>query len=163
MACLLSFKKYLSLLKALAREWEKNNHTESLDEYFMEVGWEAQDFYRRNPGLYGKSDDWVQENPFDIMNHNECPWMSPNLYGVRYEGGTPACQSPHLLSLALLLLLPFLWILNPVLTTLFPPWRPCQNVLPALHQTPSITGQGKPYPISCVLTPSIPTQHWCRT
>lgn len=108
------------MLKALAREWEKNNHTESLDEYFMEVGWEAQDFYRRNPGLYGKSDDWVQENPFDIMNHNEWPWMSPNLYGVRYEGGTPACQSPHLLSLALLLLLPFLWILKPVLTNLFP-------------------------------------------
>ena len=55
----------------------------------------------------------------------------------------------------------------------FPPWRPCQNVLHALHQTPSITGQGKPYPVSSVLTPihcpchptlfhSIPTQHWCR-
>lgn len=39
----------------------------------MEVGWEAQDFHTRYAGLRGNSDAWVQENPFDIMKHNEWP------------------------------------------------------------------------------------------
>ena len=91
----------------------------------------------------GSSDDWVQENPFGVMNRD---------VGLRrahtFTGGRDMHEAPCLsVSAALVPGSP----LKPVL-----PGRSCQDVLPAVRQTPSVTGQGKPAPASCADTHTLP-------